>query len=341
MPDTKSMPSESRASEPLLRVRGLKKHYPVRGGVWLREVARARAVDDVSFDVYPGETLGLVGESGCGKSTLVKTLLRLHEPSAGQIHFAGQDVLALDKKALRALRREMQVIFQDPAESLNARQTVGAIVQEPLLIHGIGAEAEREQRVQELLRRVGLPAGAANRYPHEFSGGQRQRIGIARAIALQPRLLICDEPVSALDVSIRSQIINLLLELQQELRLTMLFIAHDLSVVKHVSDRLAVMYLGKIVEIGAAAELYAHPLHPYPRALISAIPPPDPQRRLRFTRLQGEVPSPLAPPPGCHFHPRCPYAEPRCKTEHPPLRPAQQQNTAPREVACHLHEQFL
>ncbi|MGI9230039.1 MAG: ABC transporter ATP-binding protein [Gammaproteobacteria bacterium] len=328
-------------SEPLLSVRNLKKYYPIKGGILLHTVAQVHAVDDVSFDVYPGETLGLVGESGCGKSTIVKTLLRLHEPDAGQVLFAGQDLLALGKAELRALREDIQIIFQDPAESLNARQTVGAIVQEPFIIHNIGTETERKQWVAELLERVGMPTGAADRYPHEFSGGQRQRIGIARAIALKPRLLICDEPVSALDVSIQSQIINLLLELQQELQLTMLFIAHDLSVVKHVSDRLAVMYLGKIVEIGEAAELYAHPVHPYTRALVDSIPLPDPGQDMTFDRLQGEVPSPVTPPSGCYFHGRCPYVEPLCKTQRPALIAVQRQGQPEREVACHLYERFL
>ncbi len=328
-------------SRPLLRVQNLKQYYPIRGGVLFRTVAEVRAVDDISFDVYPGETLGLVGESGCGKSTIARALLRLDEPTAGRIVFDGADLLAMDRHALRAIRQQIQIIFQDPAESLNARQTVGAIIQEPLVIHNIGTEAVQRREVAELLERVGLPASAADRYPHEFSGGQRQRIGIARAIALKPRLLVCDEPVSALDVSIQSQIINLLLELQQELQLTMVFIAHDLSVVKHISDRLAVMYLGKIVEMGTAAELYAAPVHPYTRALISAIPVPDPVRRKPFARLAGEVPSPISPPSGCYFHGRCPHAVQQCQVLQPELLTIAGQGESPRQVACHLSEQFL
>lgn len=328
-------------TQPLLSVQNLKKYYPIKGGVLFRTVAQVHAVDDVSFNVYPGETLGLVGESGCGKSTIAKALLRLHEPTAGKVLFDGTDLLAMDKTALREIRKDIQIIFQDPAESLNSRQTVGAIIQEPFVIHNIGTVTEQKKQVAELLERVGLPAGAANRYPHEFSGGQRQRIGIARAIALKPRLLICDEPVSALDVSIQSQIINLLLELQQELQLTMLFIAHDLSVVKHVSDRLAVMYLGKIVETGTAAELYTHPVHPYTRALINSIPVPDPNQKMAFGRLAGEVPSPIEPPSGCYFHGRCPHVVQQCKEVQPELLKIAELNDSSREVACHLYEQFL
>jgi peptide/nickel transport system ATP-binding protein len=322
----------------LLEVRGLTKHFPVRGGVLLRPIGRVHAVDGVSLQLRRGETLGLVGESGCGKSTVGKTLLRLLEPSAGSIHFEGRDITALPRTELRALRREMQMIFQDPFESLNARHNVGRILEEPFVIHRLGSASERRRWALELLERVGLPAQAAQRYPHEFSGGQRQRIGIARAIALKPKLIVCDEAVSALDVSIQSQILNLLLELQREMNLALLFIAHDLSVVRHISDHIAVMYLGQIVEAGRAAEVYAAPRHPYTRALLSAIPLPDPAqrdaRRARRIVLEGDVPSPIAPPSGCRFHPRCPYARPSCTERATELEPVP--GTAAAAVACHF-----
>jgi peptide/nickel transport system ATP-binding protein len=327
-------------SDPVLRVENLKKYYPVRGGVLFREVALNHAVDDVSFEVYESETLGLVGESGCGKSTVAKALLRLHEPTAGKVLFRGANILELEGKALRNLRKEIQIVFQDPVESLNSRHTVGAILEEPFVIHNIGTVEERRRWVDELLGKVGLQPDAADRYPHEFSGGQRQRIGIARAIALKPKLLICDEPVSALDVSIQSQILNLLLELQREMQLTMIFIAHNLSVVKHISDRIAVMYLGKIVELGPSEALYRNPVHPYTQALIQSIPRPDPANRTEFQPLAGEVPSPIDPPPGCHFHPRCPYAEEKCRTEKPVLRSVVTDKNKTRRVSCHFAENF-
>jgi peptide/nickel transport system ATP-binding protein len=325
----------------LLKVADLKKHYPIRGGVFFRQLATNYAVDGVSFHINKGETLGIVGESGCGKSTVAKTVLRLYEPTAGTIEFEGKDILTLTAEEMRILRRDMQIIFQDPMESLNARHTVGTILEEPFVIHKLGTRQERKQWVGELLSRVGLQQDAADRYPHEFSGGQRQRIGIARAIALNPKLLVCDEPVSALDVSIQSQILNLLLKLQRELGLTLLFIAHDLAVVKHVSDRIAVMYLGKIVEINDAEALYRHPVHPYTQALLKSIPVPDPDKITRHEALQGEVPSPINPPPGCHFHTRCPYKQDRCMTEQPELRSLPGRDNRGGLVSCHFAEQFI
>ncbi len=318
-------------AEPLLSVQGLTKHFPVRGGVLLRTVGRVHAADDVSFDVDAGETLGLVGESGCGKSTVGKTLLRLYEPTAGAVRFEGRDIATMNRKELRRLRRDVQIILQDPFESLNARHTVGKILEEPFVIHRLGDAAERRRRVARLLERVGLDAGAANRFPHEFSGGQRQRIGIARAIALEPKLIVCDEAVSALDVSIQSQILNLLLELQREMHLALIFIAHDLAVVKHVSDRISVMYLGEVVETASAREIYAAPRHPYTQALISAIPVPDPKAARQRIVLEGDVPSPIEPPSGCRFHTRCRYATDRCMREKPRLAPVSDDAA----VACH------
>jgi peptide/nickel transport system ATP-binding protein len=324
----------------LLQVENLKMHYPVRGGILFRQVARNHAVDGVSFHIRKGETLGIVGESGCGKSTVAKAILRLYEPTAGTVLFEGIDILKLPSAQMRSLRKEMQIIFQDPVESLNSRHTVGAILEEPFVIHKLGSRDERRLWVSELLTRVGLQADAANRYPHEFSGGQRQRIGIARAIALSPKLLVCDEPVSALDVSIQSQILNLLLKLQRDLDLTLLFIAHDLAVVKHVSDRIAVMYLGRIVEINSAEQLYQTPAHPYTQALLKSIPIPDPHRSVRHEALKGEVPSPINPPAGCHFHTRCPHVRDRCRTEPPPLRSLPDKNPD-WQVACHFAEEFV
>lgn len=321
---------------PLLEVRDLRMHFPVRGGIWLKARAWCRAVDGVSFSLRAGETLGLVGESGCGKSTLGKTIVRLNKPSTGQILFQGTDLAPLSQRALKPLRRDIQMVFQDPAESLNARHSVGELLAEPFIIHGIGTAADRPARITALLERVGLPASAADRFPFEFSGGQRQRIGIARALALNPKLIICDEPVSALDVSIQGQVLNLLLDLQRELGLAYLFIAHDLAVVKHVSDRIAVMYLGHIVETADADTLYRRAAHPYTRALISAIPEPDPRKRSSRIVLGGDVPSPINPPTGCPFHPRCPHAQDRCRLEKPVLRRPDAEGRPEHEVACHF-----
>jgi oligopeptide transport system ATP-binding protein len=306
---------------PLLEVRHVKKYFPIRKGVLQREVARVHAVDDVSFAVREGETLGLVGESGCGKSTLGRTLVRLLEPTDGEIVFQGKPIQKLGTRRLRPLRREMQMVFQDPYASLNPRKRVGTIVSDPMRIHDLGNRADQKRRVGEILETVGLSPEHYNRFPHEFSGGQRQRIGIARALALRPKLIIADEPVSALDVSIQSQMLNLLDDLQNEFHLTFIFIAHDLGVVRHVSDRIAVMYLGKIVELSPAEELYTRPIMPYTEALLSAVPIPDPdlaEKRERIV-LEGDVPSPINPPSGCRFHPRCRYATDVCQQIEPPL----------------------
>ncbi len=309
------------AETPLLEVRHVKKYFPIRKGILQREVARVHAVDDVTFAVRQGETLGLVGESGCGKSTLGRTLVRLLEPTDGEIVFEGTPIQRLGTRRLRPLRREMQMVFQDPYASLNPRKRVGTIVSDPMRIHNLGNRAEQKRRVGEILETVGLSPEHYNRFPHEFSGGQRQRIGIARALALRPKLIIADEPVSALDVSIQSQMLNLLEDLQNEFHLTYIFIAHDLGVVRHVSDRIAVMYLGKIVELSPAEELYSRPIMPYTEALLSAVPIPDPdlaEKRERIV-LEGDVPSPINPPSGCRFHPRCRYATDVCQQVEPPL----------------------
>ncbi|MGB4594207.1 MAG: dipeptide ABC transporter ATP-binding protein [Coriobacteriia bacterium] len=320
----------------ILSVKNLTKHFPVNQGVLLSKLgAHVSAVDDVSFDVEQGETLGLVGESGCGKSTTGRCIIRLLEPTSGTVEFEGLDVGKLHGKDLKAFRREVQFIFQDPYASLNPRMTVGEIVWEPLVIHKIGSNGERRKRAQELLEVVGLNPEHINRYPHEFSGGQRQRIGVARALALNPKLIICDEPVSALDVSIQAQIINLLDNLQEELGLTYLFIAHDLSVVRHISDRIVVMYLGKVVEIGDWRGLYDVPHHPYTQSLLSAVPVPDPEKQRQRKRiiLEGDVPSPINPPTGCRFHTRCPIAQfPICSEQEPPLREVAPGHSA----ACHF-----
>ncbi|MEI8026535.1 MAG: dipeptide ABC transporter ATP-binding protein [Pseudomonadota bacterium] len=317
----------------ILRVENLMKHFPVRGGFWGREIGRVHAVNDVSFSLKSSETLGIVGESGCGKSTLGRTLLRLYEADSGKVYFKNQNLFDLSKRDLRHMRRDIQMIFQDPNESLNSRQTVESILSEPLEVHGIGDRQSRKEEVKSLLAKVGLPDSAGIRYPHEFSGGQRQRIGIARAIALKPSLIVCDEPVSALDVSIQSQVLNLLLKLQSEMQLSYIFIAHNLAVVRHISDRVAVMYLGEIVELTDADSIYSQPLHPYTKALISAVPTPDPFHTSERIVLKGDVPSPFDPPFGCAFHPRCPHAVDQCKREKPVLR-----NFNGHQVACHLAE---
>nr|BAL52536.1 peptide/nickel transport system ATP-binding protein [uncultured Chloroflexota bacterium] len=322
------------ATRALLEVSHLKTYFPVRSGLFQRIVGWVKAVDDVSFQVYEGETLGLVGESGCGKTTIGRSILRLIKPTSGQVLFEGKDVLRPRGAELKELRRNMQIIFQDPYGSLDPRLPIGESIMEGLHIHQIGTPKERYEIMLDMLRKVGLESYHARRYPHEFSGGQRQRIGIARALALRPKFIVCDEPVSALDVSIQSQVLNILKDLQQEFGLTYLFIAHNLSVVEHISDRVAVMYLGKIVEIAPREEIFRNPLHPYTKALLSAIPIPNPKIRRERIILKGDVPSPLNPPRGCRFHPRCPWAMERCAQEEPPLR-----EVAPgHQAACWLVE---
>lgn len=321
-------------AEVLVKVEGLKKHFPIRRGLLQRQVGAVKAVDGVSFDVLKGETLGLVGESGCGKSTTGRAILQLHAPTAGQVIFHGKDLTHLRGESLRQMRAHMQMIFQDPYASLNPRMTVGEIIGEPMEVHGLATGAEKEARVKRLLEVVGLNPFFANRFPHEFSGGQRQRIGIARALSLNPSFIVCDEPISALDVSIQAQVVNLLEDLQKEFGLTYLFIAHDLSMVRHISDRVCVMYLGKTMELAARNELYGNPLHPYTKALLSAVPVPDPvaEAQRQRTILVGDVPSPANPPTGCVFHTRCPIAQEECSARVPEWRQAQPGHW----VACHF-----
>jgi oligopeptide transport system ATP-binding protein len=325
---------------PLVQVKGLKKYFPIHQGLVIqRHSGDIKAVDDVSFDIYEGETLGLVGETGCGKTTVGRTMLRLYEPTSGQIIFEGRDITALRESDLRRTRARMQMIFQDPYASLNPRMTVGSIISAPLDVHGIEKGQQKRDRVQDLLRMVGLNPDFVNRYPHEFSGGQRQRIGIARALAVSPALIVCDEPISSLDVSIQAQVVNLLEELQAQLGLTYLFIAHDLSMVRHISDRMAVMYLGKIVELADRDEIYTHSLHPYTQALMSAVPVPDPDiaKSRRRVILEGDIPSPASPPVGCNFNTRCPIAKEICFKDEPEYREIRPKHW----VACHFADQFL
>lgn len=324
------------ANDTLLEVRNLKKYFPIKGGFLRRTIAEVRAVDDVSFTVKRGETLGLVGESGCGKTTTGRTVLHLERATAGEVIFEGQDVMRASGRTMKALRRDMQIIFQDPYASLDPRITIGESVAEGLVIHGIGTPAERRERVREVLAKVGLSASHMSRFPHEFSGGQRQRIGIARALIMEPKLIVCDEPVSALDVSIQSQVLNLLRSLQREFGLTYLFIAHNLAVVEHISDRVGVMYLGKMVELTTSEELFREPLHPYTKALISAIPNPNPFAKRERIVLQGDVPSPINPPSGCRFHPRCWIAKSICKEQEPVFEEKRKGHW----VACHFAGQF-
>jgi oligopeptide transport system ATP-binding protein len=324
--------SRAMSTGPILEVSGLKKYFPVRRGLLQRTVAEVKAVDGVAFSLYAGETLCLVGESGCGKSTVGRLILRLIDPTAGRIEFKGQDITSLPRDLMRIKRKALQIVFQDPYASLNPRLTAGTIVGEPLENFGRIRRREREARVAELFRRVGLAADAVRKYPFEFSGGQRQRLGIARALALSPSVIVADEPVSALDVSVQAQVLNLMMDLKEELGLAYLFISHDLGIVEHVADRVAVMYLGRIVEIAEKERLFAGPRHPYTRALISAAPVPDPQAKRERIVLEGDVPSPMTPPPGCHFHTRCPFVFDRCRKEAPVLREAE----AEHRFACHL-----
>jgi oligopeptide/dipeptide ABC transporter ATP-binding protein len=321
------------STTPLIEVRNLTKHFPIKGGVFGRTIGQVQAVDGIDFDIMPTETLGLVGESGCGKTTAGRSLLRLIEPTAGTAQYKNQDLFKLPPRELRKVRRHLQIIFQDPFSSLNPRMTVENLIGEAMQLHGLVEAQDVRERVQDLLERVGLQGSYVSRYPHEFSGGQRQRIGIARALALRPEFIVCDEAVSALDVSVQAQVINLLQDLQDEFNLSYLFIAHDLSVVRHISDRVAVMYLGNIVELADCDELYAHPAHPYTQSLLSAIPEPNPRRVKERIILRGDVPTPINPPSGCRFHTRCPAAYARCSQETPELK----QVAAGHFVACHLY----
>ncbi|NTW43626.1 MAG: dipeptide ABC transporter ATP-binding protein [Anaerolineaceae bacterium] len=324
-------------SQNLIEVRNLVKYYPVYGGVFKRVVAQVKAVDDVSFNIRKGETLGLVGESGCGKTTVGHTMLGLIAPTSGSVIYNDVDIFGLDRKGFKAMRRNLQIVFQDPYASLDPRLPIGESIAEGLKIHDIGTNQERFEMVLKALRNVGLEDYHATRYPHEFSGGQRQRIGIARALVMNPKFIVLDEPVSALDVSIQAQVLNILKDLQKEFGLTFLFVAHNLAVVEHISDRVAVMYLGKMVEQSKSVELFKYPLHPYTRALMSAIPIPNPRIKRERMILQGDVPSPLNPPAGCRFHPRCPFAQPRCSVEEPQLRELKPDHL----VSCHFAEDFI
>jgi oligopeptide transport system ATP-binding protein len=330
------MDRDSNSCAALLEIRDLKKYFPVRGGILRRVQNQVKAVDGISFSVASGRTFGLVGESGCGKSTLGRAILRLHEPTSGSIFLEGQEITGLSRDEMFSHRREMQIIFQDPFASLSPRRTVGQTIREPLDVHSVGRRAEREQRVEELLDVVGMSSKVRDRYPHEFSGGQRQRIGIARALALNPKFIVADEPVSALDVSVQSQVLNLIADLQREYGIAFLFISHDLAVVQHVSDEIGVMYLGKLVEVAAATDLYREPRHPYTKALLSAIPIPDPKSRKQRIELTGDIPSPMNPPAGCPFHTRCPDAKPVCSSVAPPTVNLGS-GTLPHHVTCHLY----
>ncbi|MFM8321186.1 MAG: ABC transporter ATP-binding protein [Chloroflexota bacterium] len=339
-PKARTVGSAAAGDKPLVQVRNLKKYFPIRKGILIQKHAGdIKAVDDVSFDIYPGETLGLVGETGCGKTTVGRTMLRLYEPTAGSILFDGVDLARLGEGDLRRARSRMQMIFQDPYASLNPRMTVGSIVAAPLDVHGVPNKGSKRERIDELLKIVGLNPDFVNRYPHEFSGGQRQRIGIARALAVSPDLIVCDEPISSLDVSIQAQVVNLLEELQDRLGLAYLFIAHDLSMVRHISDRMAVMYLGKVMELADRDEIYHKPLHPYTQALMSAVPVPDPDVAKKRNRiiLEGDIPSPANPPVGCNFNTRCPFAKEVCFQEDPAYREIQPRHW----VACHFAESFI
>ncbi|MER2109243.1 MAG: dipeptide ABC transporter ATP-binding protein [Solibacillus sp.] len=317
----------------LLKVENLKKYFPIRAGLFAKHVGDVKAVDDISFEIYEGETLGIVGESGCGKSTTGRVLMRLHEPTEGKVMFEGTELTKLSSEEMRKMRREIQMVFQDPYASLNPRHTIEKILEEPLIVHGIGTAIERKKKVMEYLQIVGLSEYHAKRYPHQFSGGQRQRIGIARALMTNPKLIIADEPVSALDVSIQAQVLNLMQKLQEDLKLTYIFIAHDLGVVRHISDRVGVMYLGRMVELAVSESLYSEPLHPYTKALLSAVPVPDPQYERAQILLKGDIPSPSNPPTGCTFHTRCPQAMDSCKQ----LAPKMQEVKPGHSVACHLY----